>query len=210
MVATSFREQNYSRFEDLLSADETSYTIEQLGWEALSDEAKYLEAINKRFTVIDSTDLRLRPEHVCVELTQKLGIAFNRAMIDGWQEGDFSHFITQQSALDKKDQFVWYDTLSGSTGIKLPTEKPPLLRAFPKSVREYVKGIAIPIYIDLYTSESKVQIEGSFPRDLNHKDIDPVHAFLSENTTLSNQELLSKILTLAEGYPETDFMGRKK
>lgn len=210
MLATSFKEQSYACFGDILTADESSFTLEQLGWESLRDEAKYLSKMERDFLIIDSTDLRLMPELVCRELSNKLGIKFNYEMIGGWQEGDFSHFITQQLLLDQKDQFVWYDTLSQSRGVKLPTEKSPLLSAFPQYVQEYIKNIAMPIYVDFFTSISKISIEGNTPKDFSLRDIDPIHFLLSENRRLLDQVLLNLIFFSVEQREEGDFKGRRK
>lgn len=160
MLATTFKEQNYKSFTDILTADKSSFTLEQLGWGSLGDEAKFLSENKKDFLIVDSTDLRSKPVSIAKELSRQLDIDYHPNMIGGWSENDFSHFITQKAELDKADQSVWYDTISKSKDIKPPTEKPPLLSSFPEPIQEYIRTTARPIYNNLFNSERRVRNEG--------------------------------------------------
>lgn len=196
MLAATFREQNYKPFTDILTADKSSFTLEQLGWGSLGDEAKFLSKIKKDPLIVDSTDLRLMPEQIARELSNRLGINYNPNMIGGWHEQDFSHFITQESKLDKADQFVWYDTLSQSRDIKPPTEKPPELSSFPEPIQEYVRTIAMPIYDDLFASDRRVQIEGG----MSH----------SREGNLTDQTRQHLTPSSGESNAKANFQGRRK
>jgi len=174
MLVTTFKEQNYRPFTDILTADPSSFTLEQLGWGSLGDEVRFLSNLKKDFLIVDSTDLRSKPEPIAKELSKQLGINYHPNMIGGWHENDFSHFITQKSELDKADQFVWYDTISKSKDIRPPTEKPPEISSFPEPIQEYIRTIAKPIYNNLFNSEKRVRNEGGGLNSSEGKQIDHI------------------------------------
>ena len=75
--------------------------------------------------------------------------------------------------MDKADQYVWYNTITESKGIRPPTEKPPSLGSFPETIQEYITKTARPIYDNLFRSERRIRIEGD-PLTIEGGPINPI------------------------------------
>lgn len=210
MVSSTYESQNYTGFEGLLSADNspTGFAVEQLGWAAIHDEVRYLQDVGQALVLVDSTDFRLMPEKVARAFCQQLNIDFDRTMIQGWEKEAFRHLITENTPEDKLVQSLWYDSISKSEGVNPPNERMPALGSFPLNIQEYLRATALPIYVELYTSEHRVKVEDE-TRHEGMKEIDPVFSVLSENPHFTSQLLLNFLIQIAETR-EGDFKGRRK
>lgn len=195
LIEISYKKQNYTDFEDLLTADNspTGFTPDQLGWAAVDEEVIYLQKIGETPILVDSTDLRLAPEITTLELCKTLNIEFNSMMIEGWNSEDFSHLITESSMEDKAVQSLWYDSISQSNKIKAPNEVSPRLSAFPDQIKDYLRTVALPAYIYLYKSEYRVQ--GKEDTYLQIKSIDPIYYLITKNLDLSIDDLLKLVVS---------------
>lgn len=199
MINISYPKQNYSCLEGILRSNESSntgFSMEQLGWESLGEEVKYLCEVGAEPIIVDSTDFRLMPKHVSREICRKLEMSFDRVMISGWKKTDFSHLITEKTPKDREIQYAWYKTLSESKGVKPPSERSPNLNSFPKYIRKYIAEVAMPIYIDLYRSPYKIQIKGRVLKDFSFKNVDPYFSNLYKLRSHPRHQVLETLSSL--------------
>lgn len=206
MIKELGREQNYRYFDGILKSDNTptGFSVEQLGWNEINKYVEYLEKNGKLPIIVDCTDLRLAPEAVTKGICKKLNIRYGREMIQGWKSKDFSSLITEDTIENRNVQSLWYDSISQSEGIKLPTEKSPDLASFPKDIQNYLRFIAIPIYVSQYKSKYRVRVEGKASDETKKikenklKDLDPLFSTLVKHTELPTRSLLKQIFLLID------------
>ena len=72
-----------------------------------------------------------------------------------------------------------------------------------------MRTTVLPIYIDLFKSDSRIRIEGDSLREFSLMNIDPVFSSLSEHRDSSNKALLDLVFSLGK-TDEGGFQGRRK
>lgn len=217
LLKKQFAEQDYRMFEDLLDIGNL-FPLENAGWRGLRDEMEYLEKEKRKYMVVDNTEFRLAPEY------------FYRAICREWMLSDSEQKISWGGRLEginirmnKPHYRLWYDTLLNSDGVKPPTEIAAPLSKFPEDISQYLREVAIPIYIKAFLSERRVAGETS--RINRNKErlrgIDPYISALLDPELLhaekvgKNEDHIEtwrfwKELLLASPTEEANFGSRKK
>lgn len=217
LLEKQFAEQDYRMFGELLKIGNL-FPSENAGWRGLQDEIEYLGKEKRKYMVVDGTEFRLAPEYFC------------RAIFREWRFNDSEQKIDWGNRLeginirmDKPHYRLWYDTLLNSDGVKPPTEIAAPLSRFPEDISQYLREVAIPIYIKAFLSESRVAGETSrINRNKERlREIDPyVSALLdpellrAERVGVDKEHIETwrfwKDLLLARSAGEANFEGRKK
>mgnify|MGYP001608174105 FL=1 len=217
LLKKQFAGQDYRMFGELLKIGNL-FPLESAGWEGLRNEMEYLRKEKRKYMIVDGTEFRLSPEYFYRAICREWGLSDSEQKInwDGRLEG-------VNIRMDKPHYRLWYDTLLNGGGVKPPTEIAAPLGKFPKKIAQYLKEVAIPIYIKAFRSESRVagETSGMNGDEERLRKIDPyVSALLNpellhaERVSVNEEHIETwrfwKDLVLASPAGETYFGGRKK
>ena len=155
LLQKQFAEQDYGMFGELLKIGNL-FPLESAGWEGLQNEMEYLRKEKRKYMIIDGTEFRLSPEYFYRVICREWGLSDSEQKINwnGRLEG-------VDIRMDKPHYRLWYDTLLNGSGIKPPTEIAAPLSKFPEKISQYLKEVAIPIYVKAFWSESRIASETS-------------------------------------------------
>ena len=155
LLQKQFAEQDYGMFGELLKIGNL-FPLESAGWEGLQNEMEYLRKEKRKYMIIDGTEFRLSPEYFYRVICREWGLSDSEQKINwnGRLEG-------VDIRMDKPHYRLWYDTLLNGGGIKPPTEIAAPLSKFPEKISQYLKEVAIPIYVKAFWSESRIASETS-------------------------------------------------
>jgi hypothetical protein len=155
LLEKQFAEQDYRMFGELLKIGNL-FPLENAGWRGLRDEIEYLEKEKRKYIVVDGTEFRLASEYFCRAIFREWGFNDSEQKID-WG----SRLKGVDIRMDKPHYRLWYDSLLDGDGVKPPTEIAAPLSKFPEDISQYLRDVAIPIYIKAFLSESRVAGETS-------------------------------------------------
>jgi hypothetical protein len=124
------------------------FPVRESGWEDLARQLAYVRREGIPHVVVDSSDLRARPETVAPALLETLGLTFTPDLL-GWRPSD----ATGLSAVSGADD-PFYRRVLDSQGIEPPAERVPQLDEFPEPLRAHVAE-CVAQYEELRASESR-------------------------------------------------------
>lgn len=213
---SKFQEQNYGVFGDLL-AIKGLFPIENSGWAGLDREITYLDKSKRDFIIIDSTEFRLSPS----KITQRVFDAWNMEKSESVENRSYET-KKLDIRMQKAHYRLWYDSLTRSSDIRLPTEKTPRIRDFPDQIRTHLEEVAIPIYLRSFMNKRRVEGSNFTTENFDLEAIDPYTFSLIEgwgNRTHKNNSFIrdsetwkiwnKSLLKLFPGQ-EGDFAGRRR
>lgn len=108
------------------------FPTRESGWKDLARQLRYVRREGIPHTVVDSSDLRARPEAVVPALLATLGLPFSPDLLR-WQSSE----ATGLSAVSGADD-PFYQRVLDSQGIEPPAETVPDIGTFPEPLREHV------------------------------------------------------------------------
>ena len=120
------------------------FPLRESGWEDLARQLAYVRREAIPHVVLDSSDLRARPEAVVPGLLERLGLTFSPELLT-WESSTATGL---SSVSGSEDPF--YQRVLDSTGIEAPAEQVPDLAHFPAEAgfRDHVAA-CVALYEDL-------------------------------------------------------------
>jgi hypothetical protein len=108
------------------------FPLRESGWEDLARQLAYLRAEKIPHVVVDSSDLRARPDAVVPQLLATLGLSFTPDLL-AWGASQATGLSAVSGAEDP-----FYQRVLDSRGIEPPAERIPDLDEFPEPLRAHV------------------------------------------------------------------------
>lgn len=192
------KRRDYAFFEELLEIDGI-FPLDSSGWIAFDKEQDYLNRLERRSVIADSTVFRLAPQDLLQKICFLWGLKFSRHMTE-WGD-EIRAFDTGQH---KPHYELWYDTLLSSHQIKHPVEPALPLSRFPETLRGYMLEHDIPIYIHAFMGGELLAKNSQMAQSM--RDIDPFVACLLNPELLSDQRFREEafahndVLEVLEAY----------
>lgn len=102
-----------------------AFPLRESGWDDLAWQLAHVRREGIPHLVVDSSELRAAPERVVPPLLERLGLAYDPALLR-WESSASTGLSAVSGAHDP-----FYQRVLGSRGIEPPVEQPPPLSAFP-------------------------------------------------------------------------------
>lgn len=167
----SIKHYKYESIGKVLNVSKAWFFLNIWGSDAMEGEISYLENLNRRLTLVDSSEFRLSAEKVAQAICNAWSLRYEKRMIS-WGKGNLH--------LDPAANTLWFARIAASSEVQPPTEVPLILKEFPPFIKHQLAQKDIPTYVRLMRHPAMITHKGVCDISFNLPVPDHHHKRLQE------------------------------
>ncbi|NES19019.1 MAG: hypothetical protein F6K41_08835 [Symploca sp. SIO3E6] len=143
------------RFNDDDGSFNHVFALNWTGWDNMAAIYERYMSSSMNYLVVDSTILRAIPEKVSREVSHALNIRYSPQMLNNWKV--VKEKIMDNTILKTSWMKSCYNTVTNSSGVKLPKEAPIPINLFPYIYQQHILNTAYPSYFALLKTHHTIR-----------------------------------------------------